>query len=450
MDATGEQQQQQKHVRPKVRNRLPQRSSAAPSAGDVDKLLEHTRQRIQSCLVVSSDECHRVKEPIVASQLMNTKLAPTVVSSGAPHPPAATKDNPQPKSILKTPKYSVKEQRIESESIDTSETVIIESKPVADKRTAAVKDVVMERDPIPQQLPSEHDPLSVEGYTPKSEATTSEHSYPKEPMVFSSISELMDKAGTLPPAGSTPRLVEADLSFACMTSEEYDETVECAESMDPTMLGDDNAADSDTKENVFLGQDSAFSDDDSDWSGEDEDSMFGGRSDGSEEEDVSLPEPRAFMKLWDAITGWATPETIALLQQWRSVDMDCSIEELAPQVDQTDVGSSRRKGLKAMLNMHLPVSMEDLGLVQENRRQVELRLDNFLRTLTYSNAMVKFDSKLWKAMTCVFIEMVLIDSSTVNEAHVTLPAAAKEVGMVVEEFRYLTRSAVTNLETKVS
>jgi hypothetical protein len=116
-----------------------------------------------------------------------------------------------------------------------------------------------------------------------------------------------------------------------------------------------------------------------------------------------------------------------------------------PQVDQSDLGSARRKGLNSMITMYLSSTLDVLGLQQDDKRRVEMRLDNFLRTLSFSKPMAKLSSKLWKAMTCVLVDMVLLDST--QSTNMRLPAPAKEVGMVADEYKYLTRSAVTNLES---
>lgn len=440
-----EETEKQQHLRPKIRNTSASRAQHdAAKSGDVDKLLENTRQRIQSRLAVSSNDSRSIRETEKRSQSESGQQATVVSSRASPVASIPPTEHIQPKSILKTPKYSLKEVAIESESMDESDA-LENKKHGGEKPRAAVKDVVMEREPIPERYPFEAESLSVEGYTPTISNKPNDSSMSKDPVVFSSISELMEKAGTLPADGASPQVVEADLSFACMTSEEYDETVRRAESLETNGLDPNIVSDGVGKENVFVGHDDVFSEDDSEWSDNEDDPMFDGGSDASEGE-LPPPEPRAFIKLWGAITNWTTPETIALLKQWRDSDThESDLADWAPQVDQTDIGSSRRKGLKAMMNMHLSSSMEELCLPQENRRQVERRLDNFLRTLDYSSPTPKCDSKLWRAMTCVLIDMILVDSSTESERHITLPTSVKEAGIVLEEFKYLTRSAVTSL-----
>lgn len=444
MNAAPEKKREEKYVRPKIRSRPAAAARPASTDGndDVDKLLEHTRRRIQSQLAVTSG---RNEMKTGSQQQQARKQTAPPHPSVAPHytqtraaAPSENADH-QPKSILKTPKYSTKESASTTDPMDTSEATPDAPRAAANRPRAAVQDLVVEREPIAQECLAEpHAALSIEGHTPKQDSTV--------PMVVSSVSELMSQAGTLPPQDSAPQVVEADLSFACMTLEEYDETVKCAESsMDSNQEGDVAAGPDAMKENVFLGNEDVFSDDDS---GDEGDSMFGESSVASEgEHDVAPPEPRAFMKIWQAITDWATPETVALLKQWRSDDKDHSTaSDSVPQVDQSDVGSSRRRGLNAMLTMYLPSTMNNLGLQQEDRRRVEQRLDNVLRTLSFAMPMVKFDTKLWKAITCVLVDMVLVEASTLTRPRVMLPAAVQEVGMVADEYKYLTRSAVTNLE----
>lgn len=425
----------QAHVRPKVRSRQTVVVvAAAPNEttdnGDMDKLLEHTRQRIQSQLQISSNRTQ------VRKQSTSLQVAPPALS-------AVPQKAQTPKGILKTPKYSLKQK--ETSSKDMNIDVKDSSKTFAKhKPRAAVKDLVLEREPIASQQASlSHDEqpaadaLAVEGHTPRQESD--------KPVVFSSISELMSQAGTLPSqqqdSSDPPQVVEADLSFACMTSQEYDETVKCAaESMDINLDADTAGGPEEANGNVFLGNDKVFFDDDYSTGSDDEnDSSLEG------DDDFIQPEPRAFMKLWEAITDWVTPETISLIKRWRTNDMDCSETESVPQVDQSDVGSSRRKGLNSMITMYLPSTLDDLGVQQHDRRRVEMRLDNFLRTLSFSKPMAKFGSKLWKAMTCVLVDMVLLDST--QSTNVLLPPPASEVGMVADEYKYLIKSAVTNLES---
>jgi len=404
---------------------------------DMDKLLEHTRQRIQSQLEISSSR-KQVKQQTVSRQ---TKR-PQVSCSAPPSSQVQTSSVNKPKKgILKTSKYS--HQQTEAPNKDKDDNVKDSSSPSAkNKPRAAVRDLVVEREPIApshdEPLAAAGDALAVEGHIPKQETD--------KPVAFSSISSLMSQAGTIPSKqDSNAQVIEADLSFACMTCQEYDETVKCAaESMDINLDGDTaGGPDEGNEHDVFLGTDNVFFDDDEDdgdYTSED-DNGSSLEGDGC----YAPPEPRAFMKLWEAITDWVTSDTISLLKQWRTNDVDFSESACVLQVDQSDLGSARRKGLNSMITMYLPSTLDVLGLQQDDKRRVEMRLDNFLRTLLFSKPMAKLSSKLWKAMTCVLVDMVLLDST--QSTNVRLPAPGKEVGMVADEYKYLTRSAVTNLES---
>jgi hypothetical protein len=435
MEEAGE--KRQTHVRPKVRSKRTDVVAAAPNettdSGDMDKLLEHTRQRIQSQLEISSSR-KQVKQQTASRQTKRPQVSSSApLSSQVQTSPSINKPK---KGILKTSKYS--HQQTEAPHKDTDENVKDSSSPSAkNKPRAAVKHLVVEREPT---APSHDEPLAagdalaVEGHIPKQETD--------KPVVFSSISNLMSQAGTLPSQqDSNAQVIEADLSFACMTCQEYDETVKCAaESMDISLDGDTaGGPDEGNEHDVFLGTDNVFFEDEDYISEDDNDSSLEGN------DCYTPPEARAFMKLWEAITDWVTSDTISLLKQWRTNDVDFSESACVPQVDQSDLGSARRKGLNSMITMYLSSTLDVLGLQQDDKRRVEMRLDNFLRTLSFSKPMAKLSSKLWKAMTCVLVDMVLLDST--QSTNVRLPAPAKEVGMVADEYKYLTRSAVTNLES---
>jgi hypothetical protein len=314
-----------------------------------------------------------------------------------------------------------------------------------------VKDIVVERDPVPQ-VASNPDARSIEGYTPKTGDS---------PTVISSLSDLMGAAGTLPDQQtSTPQVVEADLSFACMTETEYEETVKYAKTVDPKELDaalkergdvtyrDDQDESIEEEEDDDDEKDDEESEANSDEDDENDDPLLGVDE---LEEALPAPEPRAFMKVWTALKDWITPEAVTLIQTWREIDLTYStLPDWVPQVDRSDVGASRCGGLMSMLKMHLSHSLEELGRSQEEKRRAETRLADFLRTLDYSKPMIKLDSHMWKAMTCVLLEMVLMDSAAAENAGMAVPASANAVGMTPDEYRYLTRSAVISLGASFS
>lgn len=405
------------HIRPKVRPRPVAKTSQSDK--DLDTLVEHTRQSLQSWTTVSSNRDDRNTTP------QHTKIQSPNVSSKQTADASNAKAGP--KAILRAPKYSSKAEAAKSEPTVKSPAKIIPES-VLEKPRTAVKDLVVERDPVPQIAPNP-EAHSIEGHTPK----TTDGS----PLVLSSLSDLMNAAGTLPDQQtSTPQVVEVDLSFACMTENEYEETVKYADSLnrgDVIHHGQDQVVSSDDDE-----ESEAYSDED--------DEIDDPLSRVDELEDV-LPasEPRAFMKMWMALIDWITPEAVALVREWRKIDSEHSIlPDWVPQVDRSDVGASRCAGLMSMLKMHISHSMDELGRSQEDKRLAETRLADFSRTLDYSRPMVKFDSRMWKAMTCVLLDMVLMDSKGTDNADVAVPPAVNAVGITPDEYRYLTRSAVTS------
>lgn len=74
-----------------------------------------------------------------------------------------------------------------------------------------------------------------------------------------------------------------------------------------------------------------------------------------------------------------------------------------------------------------------------------MRLGDFLRTFDYSREAPKLGVKMWKAITCILLDLVMIESR--REASVaTVPPAVSAVEMTIDEYRYLTRSAVQTFQ----
>ncbi len=154
-------EKRQAHVRPRVRSK---RAVVAPSLNDIpdktdmDELLEHTRQRIQSQLEISSTRKHVGKQAASSiSQVAPPTSAPLKAPTAKPK-----------KGILKTSKYSV--QPNETSTKDTNVNVNDSSRPlVKEKPRAAVKDLVVERQEPATNEPAAlfADALAVEGHTPK-------------------------------------------------------------------------------------------------------------------------------------------------------------------------------------------------------------------------------------------------------------------------------------------
>jgi hypothetical protein len=196
-------------------------------------------------------------------------------------------------------------------------------------------------------------------------------------------------------------------------------------------------------------------------------------------------EPRAFSLLWTAITQWVTPHSVALLEEWKQQQQDetttsrttTNSHVLSTVADRSDVEASRCAGLQAMLKMNLPRAMEELHLPTDLRKFLDIHLAELLSTFDYTYPIaVKMDMNMWRAMTCVFVDMVLTFSSKEQQAkynmvganynmkpsgavheennppgndsqqNVTIfPESAQAAGLKVEEYRYLVQSAISTL-----
>ena len=124
----------------------------------------------------------------------------------------------------------------------------------------------------------------------------------------------------------------------------------------------------------------------------------------------------------------------------------------------------------AMLKMNLPLAMQQLGYTNvHHHRMAERRLADFCRTFDYSLPTAKLDLPLWRAMTCILVQTVMLDmdasslsasssssssssvaSSPVEEPSVhrqsdQLPPFVVAVHMTQEEYTYLIRSAFQSL-----
>ena len=153
-------------------------------------------------------------------------------------------------SILKTSKYS-------NSKVDNSLVSIIDGeKPQQEsnrKKSVFKHGLIQEKDPtlqpsMPQIKPPQAASMAVEGYvlsmdhnkripvkrkdpishTEKQDGSKQKNQNQDEnsqevPLVFNSLADMMDMAGTLPSQDlkSTPQVVEADLEFSCMTREEF-------------------------------------------------------------------------------------------------------------------------------------------------------------------------------------------------------------------------------------
>ncbi|KAL3935419.1 MAG: hypothetical protein SGBAC_009058 [Bacillariaceae sp.] len=284
-------------------------------------------------------------------------------------------------------------------------------------------------------------------------------------IILSSFEELFEAAGNEMPADRnkiTPdtKLVEADLSFSVMTQEHYGEKM--------TEMKREIAQEQQDMYRMFMGNEKVFgdessgdgeeSDDDDDNSEEELQNLFMEQEmdmdvddyyqdDDDDEVDDSEQTnntPRAFSLIWGALSRWWTPEAVAWmarLENQSSAD-DGSLygnNNWSPHVDRSDIGASRCAGLMAMVKLYLPSSMSELSFPQELQRTAESRIGDWLRTFDYSAEAPKLPVKMWRAISCMLLDMVLVESRKPVEK---LPPSVVAVGISLDEYKYLTRSAV--------
>jgi hypothetical protein len=243
----------------------------------------------------------------------------------------------------------------------------------------------------------------------------------EEPLVFNSLADMMAKAGTLPTnnPNEPPSVVEAELSFSCMDPAEYEEQLRGAE---------DDAEEPE--------QGGAYEDEE-----EDEGGLLDLLQQNDDDEEVEHEEERAFLKLWAAISEWITPEAVAYVQQLRQNPDEVMMRtDWMPQFDRSDIGASRCAGFMSLLRMHTTRCLQDLGRSPDEYRSVEKRLADLLRCFDYSQPTPQFDTALTRAMTCVLLDTVTCDGA----ARETVPECCQAIGIVLEEYHYLTRSAILN------
>eukprot|EP00980_Cylindrotheca_fusiformis_P021173 scaffold8136_cov127-Cylindrotheca_fusiformis.AAC.13 len=289
-------------------------------------------------------------------------------------------------------------------------------------------------------------------------------------IVLNSLEELFEAAGQeLPKDRSTitpdTKLVEADMAFSVMTQEQYGEKM--------TQMKRELEAEREDVYKMFRGTENIFGDDDEigsssqaesdgDSDGEDEDDeefleflMEHGEGDDydddGEAEVAPPPLPRAFTLIWTALAEWLTPEAVEWMARLEHPEKSSSSSNeplyrngWTPQVDRSDIGASRCAGLMAMIKMYLPSSMDAMNHPADMRRTAEHRIGDFLRTFDYSSEAPKLPTKMWKTITCILLDMVLIETraKTVD----SVPPSVEAVGMTIEEYKYLTRKAVQTFQ----
>mmetsp|Transcript_53841 Transcript_53841/g.61253 ORF Transcript_53841/g.61253 Transcript_53841/m.61253 type:complete len:555 (+) Transcript_53841:55-1719(+) len=292
-----------------------------------------------------------------------------------------------------------------------------------------------------------------------------------DPVVIDSLEDLMQAAGeTLPDNKITDdtKVVEADISFSVMTKDQYEsklpiiqqEHEEERRQQLEVFMGRHDIFDDDDEENETIDGGANINDDDND----DDDAIMellmgldinSDDDDGTGNDDDrenSTPKVRAFTLLWNALTKWMTHETVVwvkLLRDSHEINNNTSDNrtstmsmdiEWTPMVDRSDIGASRCAGVLAMIRLYLGGCIDELNQQPENRRRAEKRLNDIMRTFDYSEENPKLTASHWKAMACILLDMVLIETRSQPIVEVTPSVSA--VGMTLDEFEYLSRKAV--------
>ena len=307
-----------------------------------------------------------------------------------------------------------------------------------------------------------------------------------EPLVINSLEGLMRAAGEPLPSNlnkitKDTKMVEANISFSVMTQDQYETKL--------PVMKEENEEERQRQLGVFMGKHDIFEDDNEriegalegdgirngdEYDDDDDDDavmelLLGSDIDDADDENECTLADRpiqvkAFALLWDAMTNWMTHETVVWMKSLRETFKTTQNHDLlensnghsknynnnnsnmdtewTPMVDKSDIGASRCAGVMAMLRLYLGRCMEELGHPVESRRKAEKRLNDLMRTFDYSRENPKLTAGHWKAMACVLLDAVLIETRGANR----LPISVAKMGMTKAEFEYLSRKAVLIFE----
>eukprot|EP00535_Pseudo-nitzschia_heimii_P010601 CAMPEP_0197177348 /NCGR_PEP_ID=MMETSP1423-20130617/2982_1 /TAXON_ID=476441 /ORGANISM="Pseudo-nitzschia heimii, Strain UNC1101" /LENGTH=598 /DNA_ID=CAMNT_0042626881 /DNA_START=69 /DNA_END=1865 /DNA_ORIENTATION=+ len=306
-----------------------------------------------------------------------------------------------------------------------------------------------------------------------------------DPLVIDSLEGLMRAAGKNLPENpekitKDTKMVEANISFSVMTQDQYENNL--------PIMKEEQEEERKRQLQVFMGKHDIFGDCDDNESiegavdddgiedddGDDDDAvmelLLGSDINSDDEDDDTSTglqsKDRAFILLWNALTDWMTHDTVLWVKALRdnhekerfsnnnndgiaSAKLGCNNDsknidtEWSPMVDRSDIGASRCAGVLAMIRLYLGQCMEELNHPLESRRKAEKRLNDIMRTFDYSRDNPKLTADHWKAMTCILLDAVLIES---RDTLVSIPQSVAKIGMSMEEFEYLSRKSVLIFE----
>jgi len=264
--------------------------------------------------------------------------------------------------------------------------------------------------------------------------------------------------------------IEADIEFSYMAEEEYDETMELAKSTGVSheeILKSKVSFNGIGKGNDMI-EDGANESQDVSMSASDENDndmmdFFAHEEEEEEEQIGAQPSISPFMVLWNVLAKWITSEGVQILQEWRQelfhenyigpvVKESSETQEYSPQnINTSDVSLSRCAGLMSMLKLNMSMSLSELGYNYTNKI-VESRLGDFIKTFDFDQPMVKLDSDMWAALTTVLLEIILPKNNAKNTdgakwrpTNSSLPSQLQKVGLTIEEYHYLTCTAIPSM-----
>jgi len=475
------------HIRPKLirRDKIRERQdnlsvTVCLSEDNVDDVLEQARVQMENTTVGLRDD---------TSPSSFDKEEDLVGHLGVENHAVAF-HSIKPKGILKqkrryAPRPSSQststEQRVQSE-LDGSATMQDDRDSLEENQAGMsfFKDNIVERPiQIPVSLSNDDRKDSTDGCRDKSASNIQGG----EGKVVRSLSELVSLASNLHDMESSSsdiaksETIEAHMEFSCMPKEEYDDLLKQAKSSGLPMteylesLQEDNKEGLYSKHNVDSDDDGDGTDQEEEDDGDDIFEFFGGAL--AEEEEQPPPPLRAFMVVWNAISRWITTDAVGLLKKYKN-DMFVSEEppltvevKIITPTDRTeisDICASRCASLMNMLKINLVRSLDELGYSTSDdytRRLAETRLAEFVQKFDFAEPMVKFNSIQWRALTIILLNIVLPRHDLAYEgktgivfrdevSHVlTLPNTLKEVGMSVEEYKYLVDTAIPSLDVGI-
>ena len=294
---------------------------------------------------------------------------------------------------------------------------------------------------------------SIEGYTPKT--TTNDDT-------------TTDSTKQQPTTSSIEQTTEIDMNFTCMTSQEYKDTCQLAQSMGMTIKQFMECTDQlqekedhdDPQEPISLEEkkeESKFisgvqfyhSNDHNDDNDDDDDILdfWSPNDNDSEEEEEEEERPlRTFMIFWNALMEWITPQAMDVLFQKKEKGQNYLVELY----DTSDVGASRCAGFMTMLKMNMSRSCRELQINASTSTQVQSKLTQWIRSFDFSRPMIKLSIPQWKAFTTILVQIVMTSSSTTKTKTppkvLVIPPSVNAADITLDEYIYLTQSAMKSLQ----